>query len=73
MKKSTWFLLSGICVILLAFVMDAILACVLDLSAATGFDVQKFAYLAGDAVVVTAGVLLIIYRKKLAKEEEEKE
>ena len=70
MKKSTWFLLSGICVILLAFVMDAILACVLDFSAATGFDVQKFAYLAGDAVVVTAGVLLIIYRKKFAKEEE---
>lgn len=71
MKKSAWFLLSGICVILLAFVVDAILASVVNLSGATGFDVQKFAYLAGDAVVVAAGILLIGYSRKLAKEEKE--
>jgi hypothetical protein len=69
MKKSTWFLISGIALIVLAFIADAIISSVVDFTGA--FNVTHFATIAGDAVVVIAGVLLILYSRKLAKEEKE--
>ena len=71
MKKSTAFMIAGICAILLAFVMDVIICYVMDFAnmAAMG-DFQKYAYLAGDILFAIAGVLLIGYSRKLAKEEQ---
>jgi len=71
MKKSTAFLIGGICAILLALVMDIIICYVMDFAnmAAMG-DFEKYAYLAADMLVAVAGVLLIGYSKKIEKKEE---
>lgn len=70
MKKSMWFLISGICLIVLAFVVDVIMSCFVKFSGTGAFDPGQFACLVGDVIAVIIGVLLILYSRKIAKKEE---
>lgn len=71
MKKSKIFQICGICLLVMALVIDVVLSCVFTGPGAIVFDMVLFSRLLGDVVTAVIGIVLLRYSKKLAKEEKE--
>lgn len=72
MKKSKIYLWIGIALIVLAFILDGALSPSLtDGKAVSDWPTEMWIFAAVDAVILVAGIVLIVYGAKLSKKEKQ--
>ncbi len=70
MKKSASYLISGIALILIAFIGDAYISnSVLDFSNASAFGAKHYMSIGVTAALIIVGIVLIVAARKMAKKE----
>lgn len=70
MKKSKIFQICGICLLVMALVIDVIASCVFSGPGAIVFDLVMFSRLLGDIITAVIGILLLRHSKKLEEKGE---